>query len=143
QLTPVAIAEAMVFAANAFQDRQETMDYDLIPTAVFSQPNIGTVGLTEEEARVRYGDVAIYQSVFRAMKHTLSGSDEKTLMKMIVDKASDKVLGVHILGPEAGEIIQGVAIALKAGATKAVFDQTMGIHPTLAEELVTMREAVR
>ena len=118
------------------------MDYDNIPTAVFSQPNIGTVGLTEAEARDRFGEIDIYRSSFRALKHTLTGSEEKTLMKIIVDRASDRVLGVHMIGSDAGEIIQGIGIALKAGATKATFDATIGIHPTSAEEFVTMREPV-
>ncbi len=142
QLTPVAIAEAMCFSSTQFKNERKVMDYDNIATAVFCQPNIGTVGLTEEEAREQYGELDIYRSVFRPMKHTLSGSDEKSMMKIIVDKKSDKVLGVHMVGPEAGEIIQGVAIAMKMGVTKAVFDATVGIHPTTAEEFVTMRVAV-
>ncbi len=142
QLTPVAIKEAMAFVQTQYQDMPTKMDYEGIATAVFCQPNIGTVGLTEEEARAEYGDIDVYRSSFRAMKHTLSGSDEKSLMKIIVDRKSDKVLGVHMVGAEAGEIIQGIAIALKAGATKAVFDATVGIHPTSAEEFVTMREPV-
>ena len=132
----------MVFARGQFLQQPGRMDYTNIATAVFCQPNIGTVGLTEHQARDAHGEVDIYRSTFRAMKHTLSGSDEKTLMKLIVDRQTDKVLGVHMVGPEAGEIIQGIAIALKAGATKAVFDSTIGIHPTTAEEFVTMREAV-
>jgi glutathione reductase (NADPH) len=142
QLTPVAIAEAMVFASTYFRDQPLHMDYTNIATAVFCQPNIGTVGLTEHQARDTHANVDVYRSNFRALKHTLSGSDEKTLMKLIVDRDTDKVLGVHMVGPEAGEIIQGIAIALKAGATKAVFDATIGIHPTMAEEFVTMRQAV-
>ena len=142
QLTPVAIAEAMVFARGQFLQQPGKMDYTNIATAVFCQPNIGTVGLTEHQARDTHAEVDIYRSTFRAMKHTLSGSDEKTLMKLVVDRQTDKVLGVHMVGPEAGEIIQGIAIALKAGATKAVFDATVGIHPTTAEEFVTMRAAV-
>jgi glutathione reductase (NADPH) len=142
QLTPVAIAEAMVFASTQFLGQPLAMDYSNIATAVFCQPNIGTVGLTEHEARETHAHVDIYRSNFRALKHTLSGSDEKTLMKLIVDRDTDKVLGVHMVGPEAGEIIQGIAVALKAGATKAVFDATIGIHPTMAEEFVTMRQAV-
>jgi len=142
QLTPVAIKEAMAFAQTQFLDQSRRMDYDDIATAVFCQPNIGTVGLTEAEARDRYGDVDIYRSKFRAMKHTLSGSDELSMMKIIVDRASDKVIGVHMVGAEAGEIIQGIAIAIKAGATKAVFDATVGIHPTSAEEFVTMGDPV-
>lgn len=142
QLTPVAIAEAMVFAKTQFLKQASKIDYEYIPTAVFCQPNIGTVGLTEAEAREQYEGVDIYRSEFRAMKHTLSGSDEKTLMKIIVHRQTGKVLGVHMVGAEAGEIMQGIAIALKAGATKETFDATIGIHPTTAEEFVTMRDAV-
>ena len=140
QLTPVAIAEAMAFSSTQFNGHRKLMDYDGIATAVFCQPNIGTVGLTEDMAREKFGEVEVYRSVFRPLKHTLSGSDEKTMMKLIVDKCTDRVVGVHMVGPEAGEIIQGIAIACKAGATKAVFDATVGIHPTTAEEFVTMRE---
>lgn len=142
QLTPVAIAEAMAFSSTQFKGQPRVMDYDGIATAVFCQPNIGTVGLTEAQAREKYDDVEIFRSVFRPMKHTLSGSDEKNMMKIIVDKASDKIIGVHMVGSEAGEIIQGIAIAFKAGVTKAIFDSTIGIHPTTAEEFVTMREPV-
>ena len=143
QLTPVALAEGMALVKHLYQGQDINVDYNLIPTAVFCQPNIGTVGLTEEQARAQNHDIDIYRSEFRAMKHTISGSEERTLMKMIVDKATDKVLGVHMVGPDAGEIIQGIGIALKAGATKAVFDSTIGIHPTAAEEFVTMREPVK
>jgi len=142
QLTPVAICEAMVLSANLFNGKNLEMDYADIPTAVFSHPNIGTVGLTEEAAREQYGDVAIYRSTFRPMKHTLTGRDEQMLMKLIVDKASDRVVGCHMVGADAGELIQGMGVALKAGATKAHFDATVGIHPTAAEEFVTMREPV-
>ncbi|MCB1646847.1 MAG: glutathione-disulfide reductase [Pseudomonadales bacterium] len=142
QLTPVAIAEAMAFARTQFLQQPTEMDYEGIATAVFCQPNIGTVGLTEHQARDRYKAVDIYRSTFRALKHTLSGSDEKTMMKLVVDRETDRVVGVHMVGAEAGEIIQGIAIALKAGATKATFDATIGIHPTSAEEFVTMREPV-
>jgi glutathione reductase (NADPH) len=142
QLTPVALAEGMALVRNLYAGMNQKVDYDLIPTAVFCQPNIGTVGLSEEQARAQYSNVEVYKSEFRALKHTVSGSEERTLMKMLVDKDSDKVLGVHMVGPEAGEIIQGIGIALKAGATKAVFDSTIGIHPTAAEEFVTMREPV-
>lgn len=142
QLTPVAIKEAMAFAQTQFLNQPTEMDYDDIATAVFCQPNIGTVGLIEADARALYGEVDIYLSSFKAMKHTLSGSDERSMMKIIVDRKTDKVVGVHMVGAEAGEIIQGIAIALKAGATKAVFDATIGIHPTAAEEFVTMREPV-
>jgi glutathione reductase (NADPH) len=142
QLTPVALAEGM-FLANYFYAKQkpQAVNYQLIPTAVFCQPNIATVGLSEEQAIAQSIDIDVYVSNFKAMKHTLSGRDERTLMKMIVDRKTDKVLGVHMVGAEAGEIIQGIAIALKAGATKSAFDSTIGIHPTAAEEFVTMRQA--
>ncbi|MFK7976200.1 MAG: glutathione-disulfide reductase [Halioglobus sp.] len=140
ELTPVALAEGMSFARRQFGDTQQIVDYDFVPTAVFCQPNIGTVGFTEEEARETFGDVTLFKSEFRPMKHTISGRDERTFMKLIVETATDKVVGVHMMGPDAGEIIQGIAIALRAGATKAVFDTTIGIHPTAAEEFVTMRE---
>jgi len=143
QLTPVALGEAMWLARRLFGDKPaEPFDYEYIPSAVFSQPAIGTVGLTEAEARERYGAVDVYVSEFTPLKHTLSGSEERTLMKLVVDKASDRVVGAHMAGPEAGEIIQGLAIAMKIGATKAQFDATIGIHPTAAEEFVTMREPV-
>ena len=142
QLTPVAIGEAMVLSGNLFKGENRQMDYADIPTAVFSNPPIGTVGLTEEQARQEYGAVDIYRSIFRALKHTLTGSEERTLMKLIVDKASDRVVGCHMVGPDAGEITQGLGIALKCGATKAQFDATVGIHPTAAEEFVTMRTPV-
>ncbi|SIS59571.1 glutathione-disulfide reductase [Neptunomonas antarctica] len=143
QLTPVALAEGMALVRHLYQEGSPAVDYSLIPTAVFCQPNIGTVGLSEEQAREQGKDIDVYRSDFRAMKHTMSGSSERTLMKMIVEKSSDKVLGVHMVGPDAGEIIQGLAVALKAGATKAVFDSTIGIHPTAAEEFVTMREPLK
>ncbi|WP_097461295.1 glutathione-disulfide reductase [Mangrovitalea sediminis] len=142
QLTPVAIRQGMVLSRNLFDGGQDRMDYEAIPTAVFCQPNIGTVGLTEDEARERYGVLRIYRTSFRPMKYTLSGRDERTLMKLVVDDASDRVVGAHMVGPDAGEIIQGIAVAIKAGATKAVFDSTIGIHPTSAEEFVTMRQPV-
>ncbi|MEK9683908.1 MAG: glutathione-disulfide reductase, partial [Rhodospirillaceae bacterium] len=142
QLTPVAIAEAMVLSANLFDGKDYRMDYSDIATAVFSNPNIGTVGLTEAQARSKFGDVEIYRSTFRPLKHTLTGRDEQSLMKLIVDKGSDRVVGVHMVGADSGEIIQGFAVALKAGATKAQFDATVGIHPTAAEEFVTMRTPV-
>jgi len=142
QLTPVALEEGMVVANALFNEKAGAVDYSNIPTAVFSQPSIGTVGLTETEAREKYGKVDIYKSDFKALKHTLTGRDERTLMKLIVHPETDVVLGVHMVGPEAGEIVQGIGIALKAGATKATFDATIGIHPTSAEEFVTMREKV-
>ena len=140
ELTPVALAEGMAFARREFDKQAASPEYDFIPTAVFCQPNIGTVGFTEEEARAKFGDIELYKSSFKPMKHTISGRDERSFMKLIVDKASDRVVGVHMVGPDAGEIMQGIAIAMKAGATKAVFDNTIGIHPTAAEEFVTMRE---
>jgi glutathione reductase (NADPH) len=116
------------------------VDYDFIPSAVFSQPPIGTVGFTEEQALAEFGEILLFKSTFRPLKHTLSGRDEKTFMKMIIDRASDRVVGLHMMGPDAGEIIQGMAVAMRAGATKADFDSTIGVHPTAAEEFVTMRE---
>ena len=141
QLTPVAIEEGMCIANNLFTDRpKQQLDYSTIPTAVFCQPNIGTVGLTEQEALAQYGgDLDFYESTYTPMKHTLTGRDEKSYMKMIVQRSTDKVLAVHMVGPDAGEIIQGMAVAMVAGATKAQFDATVGIHPTAAEELVTLR----
>ena len=144
QLTPVAIAEGMWLARKLFAKAPPAapLDYDYVPSAVFSQPAIATVGLTEAEARQRHGAVDVYVSSFRPMKHTLSGDAGKCLMKLVVDKASDRVVGLHMVGAEAGEIVQGFAVALKCGATKAQFDATIGIHPTAAEEFVTMREPV-
>lgn len=139
-LTPVALAQGMKLVAQWYDNDSTELDYDNIATAVFCQPNIATVGLTEEAALAQYGDdVLVYESQFKAMRHTLSGLPERTLMKLIVQRSSDKVLGAHMVGADAGEIIQGIAIAMKAGATKAHFDSTIGIHPTAAEEFVTMR----
>ena len=138
-LTPVAIAEGRAIAETLFNNRPMSVDYRGVPSAVFSQPNLATVGLTEAEARAQFGDVVIYKSSFRPLKHTLSGRDETTFMKLVVDKNTDRVLGCHMIGNDAGEIIQGLAIALKCNATKAQFDATIGIHPTAAEEFVTMR----
>lgn len=142
QLTPVALGEAMVLVDRLFGTGQRSMGYDYIPTAVFTHPNIGTVGHSEAEARRIFGEVRIYRSEFKALKHTLSGSSERTLMKLVVDAATDRVVGLHMVGADAGEVVQGFAVAMKAGATKAVFDSTIGIHPTAAEEFVTMRDAV-
>ena len=142
QLTPVALAQAMVLSRRLFGDGEGEMDYRNIPTAVFCQPNIGTVGLTEAEAKEAGHRVVIYRSEFRPMKHTLSGRDERSMMKLVVDAEDDRVLGAHMVGPDAGEIIQGIGVALKCGATKADFDSTIGIHPTSAEEFVTMRTPV-
>lgn len=140
-LTPVAINEGRVFAETFFNDNPMTLDYTNIASAVFTQPTVGTVGLTEEQARVDH-TVKIYLSRFKPMKNTLSGRDERIMMKIIVDKDTDKVLGCHMVGDDSPEIIQGLAVALKCGATKAQFDATVGIHPTAAEEFVTMRDAV-
>ena len=140
QLTPVALAEGTYLAHYLFAEcAPQPVNYSLIPTAVFCQPNIGTVGLSEQQARASGANIDVYASEFRALKHTLSGSDERTLMKLIVDRDTDKVLGAHMVGAEAGEIIQGVAVAMQAGARKGDFDRTIGIHPTAAEEFVTMR----
>ncbi len=138
-LTPVAIAEGRAFAETQFNGNPMTMDYANIPSAVFSQPPIGSVGLSEIAAR-RLGPVDVYVSRFRPMKHTLSGRDETAMMKIIADRGTDQVLGCHMVGADAPEIVQGLAVALKCGATKAQFDATIGIHPTAAEEFVTMRE---
>lgn len=140
QLTPVALAEGMAVARRLFRPAEyRRLDYKLIPTAVFSLPNIGTVGLSEEDARAAGHRVKIFASRFRPMKLTLTGDQERTLMKLVVDSDTDRVLGCHMVGPEAGEIMQGIAVALKAGATKQLFDETLGIHPTAAEEFVTLR----
>lgn len=147
QLTPVALGEAMVVVDQLFGPAAgkspRSMSYDFIPTAVFTHPNIGTVGFTEEAARKAFDKVTVYRADFKALKHTLSGSTERTLMKLLVDDATDRVVGLHMVGPDAGEVVQGFAVAMKAGATKAVFDSTIGIHPTMAEEFVTMREPVK
>ncbi|CAN1602061.1 glutathione-disulfide reductase [Pseudomonas mediterranea] len=140
QLTPVALAEGMAVARRLFKPEQyRLVDYRMIPTAVFSLPNIGTVGLTEEQAREEGHEVQIFESRFRPMKLSLTDCQERTLMKLVVDARTDKVLGCHMVGPDAGEIVQGLAIALKAGASKRDFDETIGVHPTAAEEFVTMR----
>jgi glutathione reductase (NADPH) len=139
-LTPVAIAEGRALAETLFNNNPMNVDHANVATAVFSQPPVGTVGLTERAAREKYGAVNIYRTRFRPMKHTLSGREEGTMMKLIVDRRSDRVLGCHMVGADAPEIIQGLAIAVKCGATKRQFDQTIGIHPTAAEEFVTMRE---
>ena len=143
QLTPVALAEGMAVARRLFRPEEyRPVDYRNIPTAVFSLPNIATVGLSEEQARAEGFQVKIFESRFRPMKLTLTDSQERTLMKLVVDADSDRVLGCHMVGPEAGEIIQGLAVAIKAGATKQIFDETLGIHPTAAEEFVTLRTPV-
>ena len=144
-LTPVAIHEGMALAKTLFGGEPTAPDYENVPTCVFSHPNVGTVGPTERAARERYGRGAIdvYRSRFRPLRHTLTGIDEQTMMKLLVHRETDRVLAAHMVGPDAGEIMQGLAIAIRAGATKAQFDATVGIHPTAAEEFVTMREKVR
>jgi len=141
-LTPVATSEVMALVNSLYSDQWPPVDYDNIPAAVFRQPCIGRVGLIEAVARNRYEDIDSYKSVFTPMKHTLSGLGEKTLMKRIVRRSTGRVIGIHIAGADASEIIQGMAVAIRAGATKAVFNSTIGIHPTAAEEFVTMRKPV-
>ena len=142
-LTPVAIREGHCFAETVFNDNPIAPDHEVVPTAVFSQPAIGTCGLTETQAAARYPAIDVYLSSFRPLKHTLSGRDQRSVMKLVVDAATDRVIGCHLLDPDAAEIMQGVGIAVKCGATKAQFDRTMAIHPTAAEEIVTMRAPVR
>jgi glutathione reductase (NADPH) len=144
QLTPVALAEGMALADRLFgPGSRAPVDYAVVPTAVFTHPNIGTVGLTEAQARAQLAEVRIFRTDFRALRHTLSGRDERTFMKLVVDARTDRVVGLHMVGPDAGEVVQGFAVALRAGATKAVFDGTLGVHPTVGEEFVTMREPAR
>ena len=140
ELTPVAIREGAAFAETVFNDNPIAVDHSIIPTAVFSQPSIGTVGLSEEAAREAGHEIDVYEASFRPMKNTLSGNPEKTLMKLIVDKADDKVLGLHIVGPDSGEMIQAFGVAITMGATKRQFDATIAVHPTAAEELVTFKQ---
>ncbi|MEM9533047.1 MAG: glutathione-disulfide reductase [Pseudomonadota bacterium] len=141
-LTPVALMEGQAFAQTEFGGHPTPVDHKFIPSAVFSQPPVATVGYNESEARTVYGELDIYQSTFRPMKHTLSGRDEMTMMKLIVVAETQVVVGVHIVGLDAAEMMQGVAVAVKMGATKQQFDSVIGIHPTAAEELVTMRSKV-
>ncbi len=138
-LTPVAINEAMAFVETVYGDESKAQSYEFVATAVFSNPEVCTVGLTEEEARKIYRCGRVYNSTFRAMRHVLPGADDKTFMKLVVDDETDKVVGLHIVGLNAAEMAQGFAVAMKAGATKRQFDSTVGIHPTSAEEIVTMR----
>ena len=138
-LTPVALCEGSIVANNLFNNTNNVASYDNIPTCVFSQPNIATVGLTEDEAKNKHKEIEIYKSLFTPMKLTLTQSNEKSFIKLIIDKKTNLVIGAHMVGENAGEIIQGIAIAINAGATKEIFDSTIGIHPTLAEEFVTMR----
>jgi len=142
-LTPVALAEASALVQTLFHENPTSMDYRNIPTAVFGQPSLACVGLTEAAARRELGEIDVYRSAFRPLKHTLSGRGERTLMKLLVERATGRVVGAHMLGPEAAEIIQGIAIAIRCGATKQQFDATIGVHPTIAEEWVTMRTAER
>jgi glutathione reductase (NADPH) len=139
-LTPVAIAEARAVAETLYNRNPIRMDHENVPSAVFAQPPVGSVGLSEEAARAIYREIDVYVTRFRPMKNTLSGRDERTMMKLVVDAASDRVLGCHMVGPDAPEIIQGLAIAVKCGATKRQFDRTVGIHPSAAEEFVTLRD---
>lgn len=139
-LTPVAIREGHAFANSVFGGKPKSVDYKMIPTAVFATPEIGTVGFSEHEARIQFGAVDIYKGSFRPMKSIIAGRDERMMMKVIVEAASDRVVGVHLLGPNSAEIAQMAAIALRMGATKSDFDQTMALHPSAAEELVTLRE---
>jgi glutathione reductase (NADPH) len=151
QLTPVALGEAMDLVDHLFGPpagkTARRMSYQFIPATVFSHPNIGTVGYSEADARKEFGAefdaITVFKTEFKALKHTLSGSTERTFMKLLVETATDRVVGLHMVGPDAGEIVQGFAVAMKAGATKAMFDSTIGIHPTAAEEFVTMREPVK
>ncbi len=140
QLTPVATAEAMWLASTLFGGKPTPVDHENVPTAVFSNPNVAAVGLSEESARERYGAVDVYKTSFRALKLSLTDNPERIFMKLVVDRANQRVVGAHMIGADAGEVIQGIAIAVKLGATKAQFDATIGIHPTAAEEFVTMRE---
>ena len=141
------LGEAMVLVDHLFGPlagkTARRMSYQFIPTAVFTHPNIGTVGYSEADARKEFADITVFKSEFKALKHTLSGSTERTFMKLLVETATDRVVGLHMVGPDAGEIVQGFAVAMKAGATKAMFDSTIGIHPTAAEEFVTMREPAK
>jgi len=142
-LTPVATAEGMWLARTLFGDSPTPVDHEAVPTCIFANPNFATVGLSEETARERFGAVDIYRSSFRALRHALGGAEDRVHLKLVVDTTSQRVVGAHIVGPEAGEILQGIAIAVKAGLTKAEFDATLGIHPTVAEEFVTLRQKAR
>jgi len=141
-LTPVALYEGHAFADTVFGKKEHPVNHEFVPSAVFSQPAVGTVGYTEHDAENHFGEIEVYQSRFTPLKHTLSGREEKTLMKLIVAKATQKVVGIHVAGMDAAEIVQGFAVAVKSGLTKDQFDATIGIHPTAGEELVTMRQPV-
>ena len=138
-LTPVALSEAQIVARSLFSQEKRLMSYDNIPTTVFCHPNLGSVGLTEEQALARELSIDVYSATVRQLKHTLSDRDEMAMLKLVVDNSTDRVVGLHMVGPDAGELVQGFAVAMNCGATKADFDSTIGIHPTLAEEFVTMR----
>jgi glutathione reductase (NADPH) len=139
-LTPVAIREGYAFADTVYGGKPTPVDHSNVPTAVFSEPELGVIGLTEHQARERLDKVDIYKTSFRPMKATLSGRDTRVFMKLVVDGTTDQLVGCHIAGPDAGELIQVIGVAVKMRATKADFDATMAVHPTAAEELVTMRE---
>jgi glutathione reductase (NADPH) len=139
-LTPVAIREGHAFADTIYGGKPTPVDHSNVPTAVFSEPEVGVIGLTETQARECLAKLDVYKTTFRPMKATLSGRNTRTFMKLLVDGATDRVVGCHIVGPDASELIQAVGIAVKMGATKADFDATMAVHPTAGEELVTMRE---
>jgi glutathione reductase (NADPH) len=139
-LTPVAVREGGAVAMTLFGGHETPVDLDDVPSAVFSQPPVGTVGLSESKAMEKLGKADIYKASFKPLRHTLSGRDERTLVKLVVDAATQRVVGAHMVGADAPEIIQGIAIAVKAGLTKAQFDATVGIHPTMAEEFLTLRE---
>src|SRR5437588_12644255 len=139
-LTPVATAEAMWLASPLFRNPPMPVDHANVPTAVFANPNLASVGLSEEGAPKAHGAIDVYKTSFPALTLTLTESNERTFMKLIVERASQRIVGAHMIGPDAGEVIQGVAIAVKLGATKAQFDATIGIHPTVAEEFITMRD---
>ena len=139
-LTPIAIAEGRHVAERLYNDREVAIAYDTVPTAVFGLPQAGSVGLSEELARARGRDVRIFKTEFRPMLHTLTGGPARTFMKLVVDKADNRVLGLHMVGDDAAEIVQGFAVAMTAGATKADFDATVALHPTAAEEFVTMHQ---
>jgi len=140
QLTPVAIAEGQAVAVSLFGPEARPVDYGYVPSAVFSHPSVGTVGLTEQAARECHGELDVYKSHFRPLKHALTSREKRTLLKLVVARASQRVVGLHMVGDHAGEIVQGFAVAMNMGATKADFDRTIGLHPTSAEEFVTMRQ---
>jgi len=142
-LTPVALMEGHAFADSEFGGKPRSVNHRFVPSAVFAHPPVATVGFTEREAAEHYGQLDVYKSVFRPLKHTLSGREEKTMMKLLVQASSGKVVGLHVVGMDAPEIVQGFAVAIKSGLTKQQFDETIGIHPTAAEELVTMRVPVK